>query len=226
MAQSSINNIKIFMIVINRHPVSEFYYNHCITSWKDAGFSVERFKASTPSSIASTPDLFFEKYNGQKKYAKLRVPFSETEKACFTSHFRLWKKCALYNEPILILEHDTELFAPSNLWVDTSSKYGFVSFDEAAMGCYVLYPWFAKIIIDACHKNDIFCGPLGFIREIARRNKILDKIVFKGHNRRFQAASNQVMSNTHGRTIDHYYITNRHLFPDRYPEQGHKFKYI
>jgi GR25 family glycosyltransferase involved in LPS biosynthesis len=228
MAQSSINNIKIFMIVINRHPVSEFYYNHCITSWRDAGFSVERFKASTPDSIARTPDLFFARYNDQRKYINLnlRVSFSETEKACFTSHFRLWKKCALLNEPILILEHDTELHTPSNLWVDVSTKYGFVSFDEAAMGCYVLYPWFAKILIDACHKTDIFCGPLGFIREVATNNKILDKIIFKNHHKRFTAASNQVMSTSHGRTIDHYYITNRHLFSDEHPEQGHNFKYI
>lgn len=214
------------MIVINRQPVSEFYYNYCIKSWKDAGFNVERFKASTPISIASAPDLFFTRYNYQRKYIKLKVSFSETEKACFTSHFRLWKMCILLNEPILILEHDTELHTSSNLWVDTSSKYGFVSFDEAAMGCYILYPWFAKILIELCHKTDIFCGPLGFIREVARGNKILDKIVYKGHNRRFQAASNQVMSNTHGRTIDHFYITNRHLFPDSHPEQGHNFKYI
>lgn len=216
------------MIVINKHPVSEFYYNHCITSWKEAGFNVERFKASTPESINRAPDLFFASYNDQRKYIekKLRVPFSETEKACFTSHYRLWETCVLLNEPILILEHDTELHTPSNLWVDTSSKYGFVSFDEAAMGCYVLYPWFAKFLIEACRAADIFCGPLGFIREIARRKNILDKIIFKSHNKKFQAASNQVMSTTHGRTIDHYYITNRHLFSDGYPEQGHNFKYI
>lgn len=228
MAQNRIDNLKIFMIVINNDPVSEFYYNFCIPSWTNVGLSVTRFKASTPESIKKTPELFFRRFNDQRKYAKLnlRIPFSETEKACFTSHFRLWKMCALYDEPILVLEHDTELHTPSNLWVDTSSKYGFVSFDEAAMGCYVLYPWFAKILIEVCHNTDIFCGPLGFIRDIARKNKILDKVIFKNHHKRFKGASNQVMSKAHGRTIDHFYITNRHLFKDRYPVDGHNFKYI
>lgn len=216
------------MIVINKHPVSEFYYNYCIKSWNEAGFNVERFKASTPESIKRTPELMFTKFNKQQKYVErnMKIPFSETEKACFTSHFRLWKMCVLLNEPILVLEHDTELLTPSNLWVDDTSKYGFVSFDEAVMGCYVIYPWFAKILVRFGHGTSMFCGPLGFIREVARSKKILDKIIYKGHHRRFLSASNQVMSTSHGRTIDHFYITNRHLFFDNNPEQGHNFKYI
>lgn len=198
------------MIVIKDNPASEFYANYCTKTWEAYGIEVKRFDAITPKDLINHDDIMWKEYSTQDKYKKrnLKVPISETEKACFTSHYSLWKKSAEINKPILVLEHDAYLETPQNLWFD--EKFGMIYFDKGAMGSYVIMPWFAKLLMKVIKKNTVSCGPYGFIYGFARRHNLLDKYVNDMH-KLFTPASNQVMSKKYGNTIEHYYNSDPEL---------------
>lgn len=208
------------MIVIKDNEASEYYANYCTKNWEIFGLEVKRFDAIVPKDLESLKELKWEKYNARYLDKNIEAEFTDTEKGCFYSHYMLWKKCIEKNEPIMVLEHDSYLENPENLWFD--SKYGIIFYDKAATGSYVIFPWFAKKIIDYLKDININYGLYGTIHKFADKEKIRDKVVNVKH-KNYKAASNQVMSDKHGNTIEHFSTSNRHLFK---PNSFHKFKKI
>tara|TARA_R110002153_G_scaffold72321_2_gene189403 strand:+ start:1129 stop:1692 length:564 start_codon:yes stop_codon:yes gene_type:complete len=95
----------VWMICLENDPRREIV----LPSW--SAHTVNRFDAITPD----TRSLVKEKLNfDQFKHNKTRGKkiFSEGEKASFTSHVLLWKKCFQANIPFCIIEEDVELGRP------------------------------------------------------------------------------------------------------------------
>jgi hypothetical protein len=201
---------------------SEYYANYCIKSWEAFGLEVKRFDAIVPKDLQNLNELKWEKYSSSIKYLKLNinVEFTDTEKGCFYSHYMLWKKCIEKQKPIMVLEHDAYLEKPENLWFDP--EYGIIFFDKAATGSYVIFPWFAEKIVNFLARNTIKIGPYATIENIAIVEKIREKVVNVKHSM-YKAASNQVMSDQYGNTIEHFCNSNRDLFNKK---AFHKFKKI
>ena len=215
-------DIDCYMIVVKDNPTSEFYANYCINSWEAFGRDVKRFDAITPDTLNTVKSLKWSKYSQQYKYvkSKLKVEITKTERACFASHYSLWSLSAKTNKPLFILEHDAFLEKPDKLWYD--EKYAMIHFDAAAMGSYVIMPWFARRIIHRLRTYEIASGPYGFLYRCAQFYKIEKKYVNSKHPL-YYPASNQVMSAVHGNTVDHYINSS----PDMIEKFGkHKFKMI
>ena len=207
------------MIVIKGNEASEYYADYCIESWKKIGLDVKRFDAVTPETLKNVTGLSWNKYISSVKYdrANVKVEFTDTEKSCFYSHYMIWKKCIDKNEPVMVLEHDSYLETPENLWYD--SNYGIIFYDKAATGSYIIFPWFAKMVVEYLKKTKIKAGPYATIDSFAKKQNMRDKVVTVMH-KKYKAASNQVMSDVYGNTIEHYC----NLYPELFnPKKYHKF---
>lgn len=212
-----------YMIVIDDDVASNYYYEYCKSSWNSAGIAVNRFSAITPSQLSLYNELKFSKYSSSLKYVNknIKAEISETEKACWYSHFSLWANCAFSKKPTLVLEHDSFLLDHNKLWRD--DKYGIIFYDKAAMGSYLLQPWLASILVNNALMSNISYGPYWFIASIGDKLNIKHLIVNDTH-RKYKAASNQVMCPRYGNTIEHY--SNKH--PDLFPQDkfSHQFMLI
>lgn len=199
------NDLDCYAIVIQGNEKSEYYFDYCRPSWEKAGIKVKRFDAITPDVMPR--DLQFAKYSSAAKYTKkgIQAEISPTEKACFYSHFYLWQKASMSARPMLILEHDTFLEKPENLWYD--KKYGAIFYDKAAMGSYIMQPSFANDFVDYIYDisltKKISSGPFAYIRSFGDLNNRQDEIVNDVHPK-YKPASNQVMSRKYGNTISHF----------------------
>jgi GR25 family glycosyltransferase involved in LPS biosynthesis len=204
-------DIDCYMIVIKGNEASEYYASYCIDSWKNVGFDVKIFDAIVPADLPSLKELTFTEYSHQKKYTDLglKVPITDTEKACYYSHFCLWKKASRINRPLMVLEHDSYLDKPWNLWYDKMSAMIF--YDEASMGSYIINPSFARGMVDKLKRMKISSGPYSMLEKYAVDSGIESRFVNK-KNPLFVAASNQVMSDKYKNTIEHYCNENTSLF--------------
>lgn len=154
----NINTLKAFAIVIKNHNTSEFYFSKVKPLWNSLNVFPEVFNAITPDNIPEKKLKFRKNY--AHKYAAIGgKQFTETEKACFYSHFTLWNKCVELNQKILVLEHDNIPFNPSLMTFN--DEIWFKSFDIGAMGCYVIDPFFAKLAINRVLAQGVCSGPLG-----------------------------------------------------------------
>jgi GR25 family glycosyltransferase involved in LPS biosynthesis len=191
------------MIIIPGNESSNYYANYCIPSWDDYGFRVEKFNAETPETICDRTDLKFARYNRSQKYFayKLQVEITQTERACWYSHYMLWKKCIDLDRPIMILEHDAYFYKPENFWIDLDN-YELIFYDKAAMGCYIITPSAAKTLVNYVTNNIISTGVLAGIHECYSRNKFKRKV-----HAHFTASIipcvNQVYSSRYRNTIHH-----------------------
>jgi GR25 family glycosyltransferase involved in LPS biosynthesis len=199
------------MIVIDGDERSEYYHDYCKQSWEDIGVSVQKFSAVTPKDLPRQRELKFAQYSTSPKYVarNLKVEISPTERACFYSHFRLWQECVFLNEPILVLEHDTLLEKPENVWYE--EEFGMICYDKAAMGSYVINPWFAKRLVEHMYSIEINNGPFAHIRRFAELEKI-DHLYVNDVHPKYNPASNQVMSKKYGNTIQHFVNEKPELF--------------
>lgn len=219
----NILDIDCYMIVIKDNEASEYYADFCSESWECFGIKVKRFDAITPKNLSEVNNLKWSKFSNQQKYIRrnLKVLITETEKACFMSHYLLWKKSAETNKPILILEHDVWLEKPNKLWYD--EKCGIIFFDRAAMGSYVINPWFAKRLIEYIKNiKKILSGPYALIYNFSNEKNYTSLVINDCH-KLYDPASRQVMSRKYGNTIEHYC----NLYPEHFPkEHFHQFKMI
>jgi len=212
------SNIDGYMIVVKNDEASEYYSNYCLPEWKNY-LDVHIFDAVTPITMKKIKDFKFAKYSNNYKYIKhnIMAEITDTEKACFCSHYSLWMECCFSKKPIMILEHDAYLLNPKNLWYD--EEYGLIFYDNAAMGSYIIQPWFAEKLINYVIEYGVSSGPYGLIERFANTNNLLNLLVNKNH-KKFKAASDQVMSKKYGSTIEHYC----NLHPEYWSKnQFHKF---
>lgn len=210
------------MIVIKNNKASEYYADYCTKSWEQLGIQVNRFDAIVPKDLVNLNELSFSEYSGGMKYVmrNLKADITETEKACFYSHYSLWKKSAEENIPILIIEHDSLLENPEKVWYDISC--GIMFFDRAAMGSYIINPWFARQIVEYTKNIIIKVGPYAVIGGFSIQ-KNLENLVINDRHKLYDPASRQVMSKMHGNTIVHYC----NLYPEHFPKEDfHQFKMI
>jgi len=196
-------SIPTHMIVIDGDSRSEYYYHYCSPSWQKLGLTVNKFKAVTPKTLKREYELNFSKYSMSGKYTNqgIKADITDTEKACFYSHYKLWQEAVYLNQPIFILEHDCLLLEPDKFWVDDS--HGIIFYDKAAMGSYVIYPSFARELVQYCMANTIGTGPYAIIEQMCREYNIMDQLVNVTH-KKFNPISDQVMSRKYGNTVTHY----------------------
>lgn len=110
------------MIVMKDHPISQMYQKLVMPSWE--GYKVYLFNATTPKDLIYEKKLEF----GLKQRQR---PFTDTEKAVWYSHFKLWVKC-LNQGPLIVLEHDSKLKKPLP---DMSKEgYKFLSYMDRDFG--------------------------------------------------------------------------------------------
>lgn len=217
-----LKDINSYMIVVKDSEASVYYSNYCITLWKEHLKDVTIYDAVTPQTLNKYKELKFAKYSAQLKYTKknIKAEITQTEKACFQSHFNLWMECCFLQKPIVILEHDAFLKRPENLWYD--DNYGIIFYDDAAMGSYVIQPWFARMLVEYCMNVTMEVGPYGTIHDFGIKNKLTKKIVSNNHHK-FNPSSVQVMSKKYGSTVKHY-VT---LHPEHWPtDYNYKFTEI
>lgn len=91
-----------WMIAISDNPISMYYKNYVIPSWRDRGFKVNHFEAITPKDLHNHTYINF----GKKRE---RIEFTDTELAVWYSHYSTWELCADLNKPIIVVEHDIVL---------------------------------------------------------------------------------------------------------------------
>tara|TARA_B100000575_G_C23139504_1_gene662787 strand:- start:926 stop:1555 length:630 start_codon:yes stop_codon:yes gene_type:complete len=121
--------IPIYCIVIKDNPISEMYFNSIKESWK--GYKLKKFNAVTPKDLVYESNLKF----GKKTYGRVKREFTVTEKAVWYSHFKLWCQCALRNEPMIIIEHDSYLQKPLPKEKELKkSLYRYLSYKEESDG--------------------------------------------------------------------------------------------
>ena len=95
--------MKAFVITIMDHEGSIQVANRCIKSAKKNNIQVDKWFATTPSSMPI--DMLL---NEGVNIAGLHETYSRIANcaAAFHSHYSLWKHCVEINEEVLILEHD------------------------------------------------------------------------------------------------------------------------
>lgn len=205
----NINTLPSFVIVIKDHPVSCFYYEKMKPLWNSLNVYPEVFDAIVPDTIPSESLMFRKNY--AHKYAKIGgKEFTETEKACFYSHFTLWKKCVELNTKILVLEHDNVPFNPSLLFFN--EEIFFKSFDIGAMGCYVIDPFFAKLAINRVAVQGVCSGPLGELQHffcgrfktsesnfIVKEGRFFHNVIYP----KYKAATTQIYHKDYDTSIKH-----------------------
>lgn len=146
-------DFKVRMIRVKGHPVSEAYANYCAKTWSQFNF---RFHdATTPETLYQEQGLTFGK-KGDKE-------LTDTEKACFYSQYNLWKKCAIENKPILVLEHDAYLEKPEAISFNEHLDVQF--FGQHSMEAVMFHPRFARKLMSYTQRNAV-TGPMSLVDQL------------------------------------------------------------
>jgi hypothetical protein len=204
------------MIVVKDNHVSQFYSKVCIPSWENRGVDVQLWQASTPLTIDKR--LRFAPMT-TIKYRSLGISkeLTPTERAVWSSHFRMWEHCININQPILVLEHDSFCINIDHL---TIQPQAFVTYDKGAMGCYIIRPEFARVLVEDAIKIRIDCGPLGYVKWRSEIHKIP---IITAEHPSYKMVSNQVYCPDYGRTVDHYTGTDAKNHMHRFNKFGYLF---
>lgn len=198
------------MIRIKDHPVSEAYANHCAQSWK--GFDLRFYDAITPATLHQQSGLKFGKRGKGRD-------LTDTEKACLYSQYNLWKKCAIEDYPILILEHDAWLETPAAILFNPYLEVQFLG--QHAMEAVMFHPKFARRLIDHCNKNEI-SGPMqlvdtlvGYFQKGSQSRHALPHARYMGMGAPVKSVIDPNLGNTvdhHGQTADRLKTGDADLF--------------
>jgi len=185
---------KTIMIRVKDNEISEKYARYCAKSW--AGFDLRFYDAITPNTLQRQSGLTFgTRSNGRE--------LTDTEKACFYSQYNLWKKCAIENVPILILEHDAYCQTPGAIEFNPHLQVQF--FGQHAMEAVMFHPQFAKRIVNYCENNAV-SGPmqlvdslLGYFNKGSQSRHALPHARYMGQ----MAPVKSVIDPKIGTTVDH-----------------------
>lgn len=161
--------IRAFMIVVKDDPRSEFYYNMAKETWTSDYFELERFDAITPKDLKENPPKIRFTYHDSGKYRKvgIRKVMTETEKACFASHWSLWKKIRDENiENNLILEHDAYLKDLDTFLYMYRRRDDCQTFGIGA-DAYTMRVDFAEYLCKTVNTYAVNGGPLGWMEYYA-----------------------------------------------------------
>ena len=186
---------KTRMIRIKGNEVSEKYAGYCKNSW--SGFDLRFYDAITPKTLHEQSGLTFGKRGNGRD-------LTNTEKACLYSQYNLWKKGAIENVPILVLEHDAFLEKPSAIEFNPHLMVQF--FGQHSMEAVMYHPSFCRQLIDYCNKNPV-SGPmnlvdelLGFFKKGSQSRHALPHARYQGK----LAPVKSVIDPNIGTTVDHF----------------------
>lgn len=202
----SIQQLPAYAIVVKGSEASEFYFDKIKPVWNSIGVDVRSFTATTPDTLPEEPLKFgrnkTDKYTAINPFGK---EFTATEKAVWYSHYRMWWKSAKENKRLMVIEHDCVPFDLSKLWYEKEDH--FKSFDIGALGCYVIKPSFARMVLGYLNGRPISTGPLGFLLQCAthenRKTPSKWKFIDSTHNQ-WDPGCTQIIHTKFGTTIDHY----------------------
>ena len=185
---------KTRMIRIKGNEVSEKYANFCGKSW--FGFDLRFYDAVTPETLDSQSGLTFGKRVSGRE-------LTDTEKACLYSQYNLWKKCAVENVPILVLEHDAFLEKPDVIQYNPNLMVQF--FGQHSMEAVMYHPHFCRRLIRYCDRNPV-SGPMmlvdglvGYFRQGKQSRYCLPHARYQGK----LAPVKSVIDPNIGTTVDH-----------------------
>jgi GR25 family glycosyltransferase involved in LPS biosynthesis len=138
--------IESYVICMKGKTPSEALAADCIRSGKLFNIDIQMFDAVWGDDV-------------ETEYQKYKLfPFKDIKstrdtkgvRGCFLSHFKLWKKCADENKPLLIFEHDAEVIRPIpfeefnnkkfdvlNLDAYSRSKINYIEYLEEDRGCTI-----------------------------------------------------------------------------------------
>ena len=155
-----------FLHVIEDNKISEKYASEGLKHFKDV-FDVELtlFPAYTPDALS--PELRFAEFKVATNKRKLKHPLHGTEKACFCTHFELWKRCVKLNRSIFCFEHDArlnpEITEPYDIkqklaqFIQKGSDYkrdeGIAFMGRPMATAYMISPEYARNIIKWVYKH-------------------------------------------------------------------------
>lgn len=142
---------KTIMIRIKNDDLSERYAHYCERSW--VGFNLKYYDAITPETLHEQSGLTFGKRGNGRE-------LTDTEKACFYSQYNLWKKCAVENMPILVLEHDAILDKPGAIQFNPHLYVQY--FGQHSMEAVMYHPEFCKKLMAHCEKHPV-TGPMSLV---------------------------------------------------------------
>jgi hypothetical protein len=98
---------RVGMIYLKGNSVSEYYKNIVSQSWLNAGFGIDYIQGITPETFDEAPvKLNFGKKSTGRNIGK---DFTETEKAIWYSHIKMWDIAARKQNPLIVIEHDVML---------------------------------------------------------------------------------------------------------------------
>ena len=110
MTYSHLNKkIPVHIITLLGNPIAEHYLEQIEPTWHLFGYENTRlFNGITPETIEERCpiklDFIYKRKEGRKpKY------FTPTEKACWYSHYYLWRKIRREGVPAIVAEHDCKL---------------------------------------------------------------------------------------------------------------------
>ena len=153
------------MHLIEGNPISEQYFEEGIKHFKkEFNIDLEMFPAR--SSELLSPELRFQEYKVSTHGRKLKLPIHDTEKACFCTHFELWKRCLKLNRSIACFEHDArknpeiegiyDLKFKFERFIDKGKDYkrdnGIAILGIPPATSYMISPEFAEGIVKATYK--------------------------------------------------------------------------
>lgn len=94
------DDVNIYMIRMSNNPVSMWYAGITWQTWNHVGYEVDIVEAVTPETMGNFL-TFDTKIIGEEVRE-----FTETEKAIFYSHLKVWEKIKDNDKPSIVLEHD------------------------------------------------------------------------------------------------------------------------
>lgn len=198
------------MIRVKGNPVSEAYAEHCAKSW--VGFNLRMYDAITPDTLHLQSGLTFGKRGNGRE-------MTETEKACLYSQYNLWKKCAVENVPILVLEHDAWLENPSAIEFNPYLEVQFLG--QHAMEAVMFHPKFAKRLMSYCDRREV-SGPMqlvdtlvGYFKKGSQSRHALPHARYMGQFAPVKSVIDPKLGNTvdhHGQTADRLQNGDADLF--------------
>lgn len=136
--------MRAFAITMWGHEGSKNGFNKLKQSWESSmhPFPLKRFAAITyDDNLDSIMDSYKIKWNYPWEEAErdlasglLKTPYPtrnpKARIACALSHYALWKKCYLEDEPILVLEHDAVFTKTLNYQYILESKYDIIGIND------------------------------------------------------------------------------------------------
>ena len=136
--------MRAFAIVMWGHEGSKNGFNKLKQSWKSSkqSFPLKRFSAITyDDNLDSIMDSYKIKWNYPWEEAErdlasglLKTPYPtrnpKARIACALSHYALWRKCYLEDEPILVLEHDAVFTKTLNYQYILQSNYDIIGIND------------------------------------------------------------------------------------------------